>query len=92
MNPVALITGASRGIGRGIALEFAKLGFELAINYAGNLEAARQTSPLPRHPDVGAAERALRAVRAEVARRAVHLVPGPWGTDASSPPEARYDD
>ncbi len=44
MNPVALITGASRGIGRGIALEFAKLGFELAINYAGNLEAARQTA------------------------------------------------
>jgi len=41
MNPVALITGASRGIGRGIALELAKLGHNLVINYAGNIEAAR---------------------------------------------------
>jgi len=43
MNPVALITGASRGIGRGIALELAKGGFDVAINYAGNAAAAKQT-------------------------------------------------
>ena len=44
MNPVALITGASRGIGRGIALELAKLGWDLVINFAGNAAAARQTA------------------------------------------------
>ncbi len=44
MNPVALITGASRGIGRGIALELAKTGHDLVINFAGNETAARQTA------------------------------------------------
>jgi 3-oxoacyl-[acyl-carrier protein] reductase len=39
-----LITGASRGIGRGIALALAKLGHDLVINYAGNAAAAGQTA------------------------------------------------
>ena len=42
-QPVALVTGGSRGIGRGICVELAKQGYAVAINYAGNLEAARQT-------------------------------------------------
>jgi NAD(P)-dependent dehydrogenase (short-subunit alcohol dehydrogenase family) len=38
----ALVTGASRGIGRGIALELAKAGCRVAVNYAGNAEAAAE--------------------------------------------------
>ena len=30
---VALVTGSSRGIGKGIILEFAKLGYDVVINY-----------------------------------------------------------
>ena len=44
MNPVALITGASRGIGRGIALELSKIGYDFVINFASNAAAARQTA------------------------------------------------
>jgi NAD(P)-dependent dehydrogenase (short-subunit alcohol dehydrogenase family) len=43
VNPTALITGASRGIGRGIALELARIGFNLVVNYASNEPAARKT-------------------------------------------------
>jgi 3-oxoacyl-[acyl-carrier protein] reductase len=39
-KPVSLVTGAGRGIGRGIALELAKLGHNIIINYAGNASAA----------------------------------------------------
>jgi NAD(P)-dependent dehydrogenase (short-subunit alcohol dehydrogenase family) len=43
MNPVALITGSSRGIGRGIALELARAAsHDIVINYAGNEDAARE--------------------------------------------------
>ena len=40
MAPISLVTGAGRGIGRGIALELAKLGHNIIINYAGNCAAA----------------------------------------------------
>jgi 3-oxoacyl-[acyl-carrier protein] reductase len=46
MNPIALVTGGSRGIGRGICVELARHGYGIAINYAGNEDAARETQRL----------------------------------------------
>ena len=71
MNQVALITGASRGIGRGIALELAAEGFDVVINYAGNQAAAAETAKL-------CTERAATAghtIRAEVCQADVGQAP-----------------
>jgi hypothetical protein len=54
------------------------------------LEAARDRSPLPRHPDYARADAVLRRAELELARRWVEQVPGPFGTDAPSPPEATW--
>ena len=42
-NKVAIVTGGSRGIGRAIVLQLANDGFDVALVYAGNTEAAQQT-------------------------------------------------
>jgi hypothetical protein len=64
----------------------------LARTLTPRLEAARQTSRLPPHADIARAERVLRAIRDEAARRWLARAPGPWGADAPSAPEARFDD
>ena len=50
-----LVTGGGRGIGRGIALELAAGGFDVAVNYRGNREAAQRTvrECFERAPDGG---------------------------------------
>ena len=59
---VALVTGASRGIGRSIALLLASRGADIAINYAGNTEAAEKTKA-----EVEALGRKAILVKADVA-------------------------
>lgn len=62
---VALVTGASRGIGRGIAVALAEEGWTVAVNYRGNGEAAGETVRLIR----AAGGQGL-AVQANIAERA----------------------
>ena len=42
MKQVALVTGSSRGIGRGIALQLAREGWDICVNYIQHREAAEE--------------------------------------------------
>ncbi len=44
MKEVALVTGSSRGIGRGIALELARAGYAVCVNYVEQQAAAEETA------------------------------------------------
>lgn len=61
----ALVTGASRGIGRGIALALAGAGYDIVVNYVNNAAAAEKVVA-----EIEAAGVRAVAVRADVSERA----------------------
>ena len=54
-NKVALVTGSSRGLGRGIALSLGKAGAKVCLNYLNNPEPAEKTLKDLRDAGVNAA-------------------------------------
>lgn len=75
-RPVSLVTGAGRGIGRGIAVELGKLGHAVIVNFAGNASAAEECLQLVREAggdgiavraDVSVAEDRVRLVSETIA-------------------------
>lgn len=61
---VALVTGASRGIGRAIALDLARKGADVVVNYAGNAALAEEVVGMIQEMD-----RKSMAIQADVANR-----------------------
>ncbi len=70
-NPIAVVTGASRGIGRGIALALADAGYCVVVNYHRSRQAAEEVvrdcetaggGGLPVQADVGKAEDRARLI------------------------------
>jgi NAD(P)-dependent dehydrogenase (short-subunit alcohol dehydrogenase family) len=69
MNGVALITGSSRGIGRGIALALARAGkHDLVVNYLGNATAAGECATLCR--EAGGPQIRVEIVQGDVSQAA----------------------
>src|ERR1039458_3600803 len=60
---VALVTGASKGVGKGIALELARAGCDLAVNYRSDEAGAAATAA-----EIAALGRRAVPIQASVAR------------------------
>lgn len=77
MQKTAIVTGGSRGIGRGICLGLAARGWAVVVNYRGNAAAAQEAAGLVEaaggqalivQADIGAAEDRERLVQETLAR------------------------
>jgi NAD(P)-dependent dehydrogenase (short-subunit alcohol dehydrogenase family) len=69
-RPVALVTGASRGIGRGIAIELASIGCDVMINYVANEPAAEEARVAAQK--AGGESARISACKADIASLADH--------------------
>ncbi|OMF51334.1 3-oxoacyl-[acyl-carrier-protein] reductase [Paenibacillus peoriae] len=75
----ALVTGASRGIGRSIALALAEAGANVAVNYAGSEAAATEVAEQIRAKGVEAITVQANVGRADEADQLIKDVIGAWG-------------
>ncbi len=66
--PIALITGASRGIGRGIAVELARHGWAIAINYVRDQQAARECQRLCEQAGSTRSNASFEIIQADISR------------------------
>ena len=76
MRQVALVTGASRGIGRAVALELGRAGYAVCVNYLNSRQAAQEVTETLRSEGCDAV-----AIQADVADGAAGGGTGPpWRT------------
>lgn len=75
----ALVTGASRGIGRSIALALAEAGANVAVNYAGSEAAAAEVAEQIRAKGVEAITVQANVGRTDEADRLIKDVADAWG-------------
>ena len=71
--PVVLVTGASRGLGRGIALHCARAGYSVGLHYADNEIAAQEALALCQSHAIHAAQQFV-LVRGNLAVAAARTV------------------
>ena len=64
--PTALVTGGSRGIGRGICISLARAGFGVAINYTANADAAQECKRLCIDAAPGAKKARFETIQADI--------------------------
>lgn len=67
-TPVVLVTGGSRGLGRGIALKLSTEGYSVAVNFAGNAAAAQKTVEDCHQNKIKAAQKFV-ALQADIGQR-----------------------